>query len=310
MIAGEICEDLSDLSGPDIYKVHRLRDLAPLYAATKVVIVPVFEGAGSAIKTLEALGRGKPIVATSFALRGIQFDPAEFPAFDEADGFGARIKQLLDDRALRASAAKQSLNLSRKNGNDDLYDVRLNSAIREAIGSRARPDPGRAESPAGETSAIEWTPAFGTFNSLVRDWLSDGCLTETALRAFRAAPLERSACEQIFRALSKSGSPGRNIPANVDVGTQDGRRHSSGFDAFWADINQEGQNDDLLSSAEGNKLQFHIAPGVEAFIDVETDGESRRRVWPSLEPGALATGDCRRARDTETRRNGRPGSTL
>ena len=46
-------------------------DILEYYEAAKVVLVPSFEGTGTSIKLVEALCSGKPIVATSNALRGL-----------------------------------------------------------------------------------------------------------------------------------------------------------------------------------------------------------------------------------------------
>ena len=290
VIAGEVCEDMRELNHPNIYLVYRLKKLAPIYAAAKIVVLPIFAGAGSPIKTLEALGRGKPIVATTFALRGIRFDAAKFPTFDDWEGFGGRVVDLVDNRDLRAIASKQSLDLSRENGNDGLYGDRLNAVVRAAIGPNARADVGRKECAAAETSAIEWVPKFGDYNGLLREWLSDGCFTETALRAFQDDPLELSKAETMFRALlSNSDAPGRVIAGNADFPLLNGERISERFKAFWAGVTNGDRDHDPLSRAAEHELRFHVAGGVEATIGVEMESGLQRPVWRSQAPEIGAT---------------------
>ena len=65
-------------SDPSLFQNNQLeftgvvKDLVKEYRDAGVIAVPVVRGAGIAIKTLEALAYGKPIVATPLGLRGIQ----------------------------------------------------------------------------------------------------------------------------------------------------------------------------------------------------------------------------------------------
>jgi glycosyltransferase involved in cell wall biosynthesis len=52
-----------------------VEDLAPLYAAADVAVVPVRVGGGTRIKILEAFAHGVPVVTTSLGAEGI--DAAE-----------------------------------------------------------------------------------------------------------------------------------------------------------------------------------------------------------------------------------------
>ncbi len=69
-IAGSIGEHL-DLNDPDIQLLGRVDDLGGVYRRAKVVVVPLFQGAGISIKTLEALAHGKPVVSTPVGARGL-----------------------------------------------------------------------------------------------------------------------------------------------------------------------------------------------------------------------------------------------
>ncbi|ABM32647.1 glycosyltransferase [Paracidovorax citrulli] len=77
-------------------------DLSPLYAGCTVALLPVMAGGGSKLKTLEALARGLPMVATSQAVRGFplvageQYLPAETP-----EQFAQAVLRLHADPALR-----------------------------------------------------------------------------------------------------------------------------------------------------------------------------------------------------------------
>jgi glycosyltransferase involved in cell wall biosynthesis len=62
-------------SAPDDAQVHRLGrvdgPLSDVYARTRVVVVPVLQGTGLSVKTLEALSHGKAIVSTPAGVRGL-----------------------------------------------------------------------------------------------------------------------------------------------------------------------------------------------------------------------------------------------
>jgi hypothetical protein len=57
-----------------VIALGRVENLRPLYAAARLVVVPLLEGTGVSIKTLEAITFGKPVLATAMGLRGL--DPS------------------------------------------------------------------------------------------------------------------------------------------------------------------------------------------------------------------------------------------
>lgn len=69
-IAGTIGDYLG-LVDESVHILGRVDDLDAVYRRSKVVIVPIFNGAGISIKTLEALSRGKPVVSTPVGARGL-----------------------------------------------------------------------------------------------------------------------------------------------------------------------------------------------------------------------------------------------
>ncbi len=79
-------------------------DLGPLYDAAAVVVAPVRIGGGTRIKILEALGRGRAVVSTSFAAEGlglrggIDLEYADTPA-----EMATRCLELLGDRERRCA---------------------------------------------------------------------------------------------------------------------------------------------------------------------------------------------------------------
>ena len=71
--------------------------LQAIYAISSIVLNPVQEGTGSAIKMLEALAHGKCIISTSVGARGHDLhNGVECVIEDDLDAFPARIEQWLD----------------------------------------------------------------------------------------------------------------------------------------------------------------------------------------------------------------------
>ncbi len=82
---------------PDIFQKHRshflghVDDLAPHYAAAAAVLAPMVSGRGISVKTIEAVGAGKPVVGMPHAFRGI--------ASDMIDECGIEVAETADEFA-------------------------------------------------------------------------------------------------------------------------------------------------------------------------------------------------------------------
>ncbi len=73
LIAGRVTKPLSllALSWPGVVLEDFVPDTASFYARVSVVVVPLLSGTGVSVKTLEALDRGMPTIATPLGARGI-----------------------------------------------------------------------------------------------------------------------------------------------------------------------------------------------------------------------------------------------
>lgn len=81
-------------------------DLAPLYASAAVVVTPVRFGAGTRIKVLEALARGRAVVATEFAAEGLDLRSGVDLEFANSEkDIASRCIELLGDVERRRSLA-------------------------------------------------------------------------------------------------------------------------------------------------------------------------------------------------------------
>ncbi|HUY93176.1 MAG TPA: glycosyltransferase family 4 protein [Pirellulales bacterium] len=110
-IAGTIGEHLR-LADENVHILGRVDDLNALYRRSKVVIVPIFNGEGISIKTLEALSRGKPVVSTPIGARGISgCDECMLKICfkSAAEEVARRILELTRSRQLREEYGRKAL---------------------------------------------------------------------------------------------------------------------------------------------------------------------------------------------------------
>jgi glycosyltransferase involved in cell wall biosynthesis len=88
----------------------RVKDLAPLYAASRVVILPIYFGTGTSIKSVEALAYGRPVLGTPLAFRGFKaelYNEAAPLIANDPQKFGGKILELLADVEKRKANAAQ-----------------------------------------------------------------------------------------------------------------------------------------------------------------------------------------------------------
>lgn len=177
---------------PNVFLAGRVNTLAPLYAAAKVVLCPIRSGAGTNIKTVEALVMAKPVVATSFAMRGIDFDDAEFPVYDDPRAMAGRIRALLADPALRLQCARAAYAIGRPFSDTNVYDAAFQRALAGVLGPRLRtPEPMPLPRWSGEL--VEWDGHLVAFNRALWRWAN-------------GEELEPGHCDDILRQL---GNPDR-----------------------------------------------------------------------------------------------------
>jgi len=65
-------EEVRALAGPSVEVTGTVPDLDPWYARTRVALAPLLAGGGSRLKILEALAAGRPTVATSIGVEGLE----------------------------------------------------------------------------------------------------------------------------------------------------------------------------------------------------------------------------------------------
>jgi glycosyltransferase involved in cell wall biosynthesis len=80
----------------------QVSDVTPYFNSAAIVVAPIRSGSGTRIKVLEALVRGKAVVATSTAVEGLDVRPGvDLEVADTSDAFAAACARLLDDAQAR-----------------------------------------------------------------------------------------------------------------------------------------------------------------------------------------------------------------
>jgi glycosyltransferase involved in cell wall biosynthesis len=154
---------------PNVFYLGPVETLAPLYAATRIVILPIVEGAGSPVKTFEALAYGKPVVGTSHAFRGLEADTTQLIVRDEASDFADAVLALLNSETAREEAAGRSLALAERHNNDaDYYRMmdRVLAGPLKVADTTAMPPHWPAE-----RIFVEWSLRLQALNHLARAFL-------------------------------------------------------------------------------------------------------------------------------------------
>jgi glycosyltransferase involved in cell wall biosynthesis len=70
IVVGNICDRISD--SPGCIKLDEIKEIDRIYEDADIVIAPIFFGMGLKTKVVEALGYGKPVIATTHASEGLE----------------------------------------------------------------------------------------------------------------------------------------------------------------------------------------------------------------------------------------------
>ncbi|KQX18092.1 MULTISPECIES: glycosyltransferase [unclassified Sphingomonas] len=113
-IAGSVASAFSQGGPAGVRFLGLVDDLAPLYADAGVVISPLIQGSGLKIKLIEALARGKAIVATGVTLQGVEeiASQAVLKA-DDPTPFADAVVGLMQAEPARAALAANALDIAR-----------------------------------------------------------------------------------------------------------------------------------------------------------------------------------------------------
>jgi FkbM family methyltransferase len=127
-VYGRLAEEISEQDG--VALIGFVPSLDPAYAAAKVVINPVQLGTGLKIKTVEALARGKAVVATSEGSAGLPDDGA-FIIEDDPETFAAHVSGLLMNDEERATYEQRALSYAKRRFSCEAVMAEVIAAIQE-----------------------------------------------------------------------------------------------------------------------------------------------------------------------------------
>ena len=126
-IAGKVCNNIN-IEDPKVKNIGFYDgNISDLYSSTKVIIIPILEGSGLSIKTMEAMAFGKPIVTTPKGARGMNADP--FVMVDmkhNPERFADAILNLLGSSDKRKDLGQKALEQFTKEHSFDVYSQRMN----------------------------------------------------------------------------------------------------------------------------------------------------------------------------------------
>ena len=169
-VLGGICIERDRFPSDRIFWGGTQRDVGICLAAARIVIAPLLDGTGINVKALEAIENGKPMVATSVALRGIPGAKDILRGCDEAKDFADRILTLLASRSKR-----EKLSAATRAFGDELRarnDYALHYATMLPAGTEVIPT--AAEAKDNMPSLLEYTSSHERANRLIRVMAEDG----------------------------------------------------------------------------------------------------------------------------------------
>ena len=144
-LVGSHHPDLQRLSAADVEVAGFVSDLAPVYAAADMVVVPLKLGAGTRIKLLEAFAHRVPVVASPIAVAGLEVsDGQHLPVAEGAEHTAAAVAAVATDHALATRLVNEAAELVRER-----YSIEaVIPAIRDFVAPAARVD-SRPRQPSG-----------------------------------------------------------------------------------------------------------------------------------------------------------------
>jgi glycosyltransferase involved in cell wall biosynthesis len=130
--------DVLALDGRDGITVHGFVDsMAPFFARTHVVAVPILAGAGIRVKIVEAMSAGRAIVSTSLGCEGLAGleDGRHLIVADEPPVFADATTRLLGDPARRHQLGRDARELAERSYDWRPLGDQLERVLRDAAAS-------------------------------------------------------------------------------------------------------------------------------------------------------------------------------
>lgn len=203
VVAGSIADVGSWPVADRLVFVGRVQDLMPLYAAARVTVLPVIEGAGAAVKSFEAMRLGRPVVATSLAMRGLATIPEGVKVTDDPDEMGSAILDLLNDAPRRAARGAQIARTAQALIDPNRYRIIMDGIFQTLLKERSRSSKPFPDPVAATAIYPEWNATLQSVNGIIRDLMSGASLDPADLHRLRSVDPQavRLTAENILKAL-------------------------------------------------------------------------------------------------------------
>ncbi|HKT85565.1 MAG TPA: glycosyltransferase [Novosphingobium sp.] len=113
-VAGSVCHDFADKPSRRVRFLGVVKDLDALYRRAGVVISPLRFGSGLKVKLIEAMAKGKAVVAGEVTLQGVELLCGDAVArADDAAEYAGRLLAMLADAGARQSLGEAALRVAR-----------------------------------------------------------------------------------------------------------------------------------------------------------------------------------------------------
>jgi polysaccharide biosynthesis protein PslH len=134
VVAGDAARALSDRPREHVAAVGPVEDVRPQLRAAALAVAPLRFGGGSNVRVLEAMALGRPVVATSVAINGIDaVSGRELFVADDAAGLAAATLRVLGDRELATQLGRSGRDLIERRYDWDLIAAQLDRFLRGLV---------------------------------------------------------------------------------------------------------------------------------------------------------------------------------
>ncbi|MCH7549565.1 MAG: glycosyltransferase, partial [Candidatus Krumholzibacteriota bacterium] len=110
VVGGELPREVASIgTHARVHVVGKVEDVTPYLARATCIVIPMRFGGGLRVRVLESMAAGLPVICTSVAIAGMDFEPGrDFLLADDAASFAGEIVRLLEDTDLARTLAQNA----------------------------------------------------------------------------------------------------------------------------------------------------------------------------------------------------------
>ncbi len=140
-LAGTVCR-AADIQDPAVFNLGQVDDLDQVYRDARAVVVPLFHGTGISIKTLEAMGQGKAVVATPCGRRGLSDCEdclISLPSDVEPAAAADTIAELCRSPEMLRHYGRRARDYAQRHFSAEAYGRRMDGLLSDVLAIQAQP---------------------------------------------------------------------------------------------------------------------------------------------------------------------------